>query len=206
MVRKTKEEAEATRQALLDSALIVFSQKGYAAARLEDVAEHAGVSRGAIYWHFGSKADLYNTLVSETLGRIQGVVDRAVRRGGSYLDIQRRVMIYIITLLEEDETYRAIQELTLFKTGLAPELEEGMRQKQQGMRQVEEEVAGYFRQGIELGEVRADLDPVMVSRSMLAYINGITLNWLLNPQAFSLRESAPALVDIFIRGIAARPE
>ncbi|HEY7349454.1 MAG TPA: TetR family transcriptional regulator [Ktedonobacterales bacterium] len=205
MARKTKEEAAATRQALLDAALIVFSQKGYAAARLEEIAENAGVSRGAIYWHFGSKAELYSILVDETMGRIQGVVDRAVSGGGSWLDIQRRVMIYIITLLEEDETYRAVQELTILKTGLAPELGEGMRKKQEAMRQLEEEIAGYYREGIALGEVRANLDPVIAARAMLAYLNGVSLNWLLDQQAFSLRESAPALVDVFMYDIAARP-
>src|ERR1051326_3479622 len=78
MVRKTKEEAAATRKALLDAALIVFSQKGYTAARLEDVAEHAGVSRGAIYWHFHSKAELYNTLVEETSAQTEEVIQRGI--------------------------------------------------------------------------------------------------------------------------------
>ncbi len=205
MARKTKEEAAATRQALLEAALKVFSRQGYAAARLEDVAEQAGVTRGAIYWHFKNKADLYNTLVGETLGGIQGVVDRAVGEGGTFLEIQRRVMIYIITLPEVDEVYREVMELTILKTGYEPELQEGLRAKNAAARQIEAELAGYFRQGIELGEVRADLDPVIGARSMMAYINGILLNWLLDQQAFSLRENTPALVDVYIRGIAARP-
>ena len=64
-MRRTKEEAEQTRQDLLDAALTVFSQKGYTATRLEDVARTAGVTRGAIYHHFGSKADLYGALIEE---------------------------------------------------------------------------------------------------------------------------------------------
>ena len=63
MMRRTKEEAEQTRQDLLDAALTVFSQKGYTATRLEDVARAAGVTRGAIYHHFGSKAELYSALI-----------------------------------------------------------------------------------------------------------------------------------------------
>ena len=205
MARKTKEDAEVTRQNLLGAALKVFSRQGYTAARLEDVAEEAGVTRGAIYWHFKNKADLYNTLVAETLGGIQSVVDRAVRRGGSFLEIQRRVMIYITTLSEVDEVYRAVMELTVLKTGYEPELQEGLRAKNKAARQVETELAGYFRMGIAIGEVRAELDPVIAARSMMAYMNGILLNWLMDQQAFSLRECVPALVDIYIRGIAARP-
>ncbi len=205
MARKTKEDAEVTRKNLLSGALKVFSRQGYAAARLEDIAEEAGVTRGAIYWHFKNKADLYNTLVGETLSGIQSVVDRAVRQGGTFLEIQRRVMIYLTTLPEVDEVYRAVMELTILKTGYEPELEEGLRTKKELSRQVEMELAGYFRMGIAIGEVRADLDPVIAARSMLAYINGIMVNWLMDQQAFSLRQCAPALIDIYIRGIAARP-
>lgn len=205
MARKTKEDAEVTRQNLLGAALKVFSRQGYASARLEDVAEEAGVTRGAIYWHFKNKADLYNTLVAETLGGIQSVVDRAVRQGGTFLEIQRRVMIYITTLPEVDEVYRAVMELTILKTGYEPELQEGLRAKNEAAQQVEEELAGYFRMGIAIGEVRAELDPVIAARSMMAYMNGILLNWLMDQQAFSLRQCVPALIDIYIRGIAARP-
>lgn len=205
MVRKTKEEAAVTRQRLLDAALKVFSRRGYAAARLEDIADEAGVTRGAIYWHFKNKADLYNTLVGETLGGIQGVVDRAVGQGGTFLEIQRRVMIYITTLPEVDETYRAVMELTVLKTGYAPELAEGLRAKNEASRQLEAELAGYYRMGIEEGEVRADLDPAIAARSMLAFMNGIWLSWLVDQTAFSLRKSVPAMVDIYIRGIAAHP-
>ena len=64
-MRRTKEEAAITREQLLSKALRVFSKMGYAATTLEDIAREAEVTRGAIYWHFGSKAELYNTLIRE---------------------------------------------------------------------------------------------------------------------------------------------
>jgi TetR/AcrR family acrAB operon transcriptional repressor len=203
MVRKSKEEAEATRKALLDAALIVFSQKGYAAARLEDVAEHAGVSRGAIYWHFHSKAELYNTLVDSV--QVEKVIKQAIAEGHSVLDIHRRIMIGLLVLVEEDATYRAVQELVLFKTEVTPELEEGTRTKAAALRETEDRIAQSFRAGIAAGEIRAELDPVIGARAAMTYINGIIFTWLIDQQAFSLREDAPALVDIFLRGIAAHP-
>jgi TetR/AcrR family acrAB operon transcriptional repressor len=204
MVRKTKEEAAATRQALLDAALFVFSQKGYTAASLEEIAEHAGVSRGAIYWHFHSKADLYNTLVGETAALTEGVIQRAVAQGSSILETHRRIMIGLLLLMEEDATYRAVQELVLFKTEITPELQEGINVKAAALRQVEERVTASLRAGIAAGEFRADLDPVIGARGALTYINGIIFTWLIDQHAFSLRESAAALVDIYIQGIAAQ--
>lgn len=205
MVRKNKEEAAATRKALLDAALIVFSQKGYAAARLEDVAEHAGVSRGAIYWHFHSKAELYNRMVEEIWSRAGGIVDQAIAGGGTYLEVTRRIMIRLLEYLEEDATYRAVAELTSFRTEYTPELEEGMQLKRQVVRDVQQEIKRGFEVGIASGELRADLDPTTAARSMFSYLQGISLVWLIDQQAFSLREDAPALVDVFLRGIAARP-
>ncbi len=82
-MRRTKEEAEITRQEIVKAGLRAFANKGYAAARLEDVAEEAGVTRGAIYWHFENKEDLYIQLMEQTLERYKRQVHRALEIEGS---------------------------------------------------------------------------------------------------------------------------
>ena len=62
MVRKTKEDTEQTYTALLDAAERVFKDKGVAAATLNDIAGAAGMTRGAIYWHFKDKEELFDAL------------------------------------------------------------------------------------------------------------------------------------------------
>src|SRR5260221_10177001 len=205
-MRKTKEEAAETRQALLRAALAVFSRQGYAATRLEDVAHEAGVTRGAIYWHFKSKADLYNTLALETAAQGQEIIAQASRGARSFLDATRRFMVRLLQYLEEDATFRAVQALMIFKTRFSPDLQGGMAIKIEGMRAQELALTEQMRQGIAAGEIRADLDPVEGARALIAYLNGVMVTWLLNPQAFSLKASAPGLVDIFLRGIAAQSE
>lgn len=66
MVRRTKADAEATRDQLLDAAQTVFYEKGVAGASLAEVAKEAGLTRGAIYWHFEDKVDLFNALLRRT--------------------------------------------------------------------------------------------------------------------------------------------
>jgi len=66
-MRRTKEEAEQTRQQILDAALLIFSQKGFQATRLQDIATEAGATRGAIYHHFQNKAGLYKSLIEEAM-------------------------------------------------------------------------------------------------------------------------------------------
>ena len=60
MARRTKEDAEATRNKLLDAAAEVFFAKGVAGASLSEVAQAAGLTRGAIYWHLKDKVDLFD--------------------------------------------------------------------------------------------------------------------------------------------------
>ena len=58
MPRKTKEEAEKTRQLLLDTALTLFAERGISATSLKEVAAAAGLTHGALYWHFKNRTDL----------------------------------------------------------------------------------------------------------------------------------------------------
>lgn len=82
-MRRTKEEAAQTRQDLLAAALTVFSRKGYEAARLEDIAEIAGVTRGAIYFHFDNKAGLFMALVEDASALGGQAIDQAVKQGAA---------------------------------------------------------------------------------------------------------------------------
>jgi TetR/AcrR family acrAB operon transcriptional repressor len=205
-MRRTKEEAAETRQALLDAALRVFSRQGYAGTRLEDVAAEADMTRGAIYWHFKSKADLYNTLVAEVSLRAGRAADLARIEGGDPLENFRRIMIRMLELVEEDAQYRAVLELTLLKTELTPELEGGMHIKVEAIRAGQAQLKDVLRGGIERGLVRRDLDPAEGARAYFSLVNGAVMLWLLDPGAFSLKASAPALVEVYVRGIAAQPQ
>src|SRR5512139_238056 len=146
-MRRTKEEAAITRATVLKAALSVFSAKGYAAATLDDVASAAKVTRGAIYWHFKSKADLYNTLTGELSTRGANLVQQAVAQGGTFLEILRRVFVSQCALIEEDKEARAVMELALFKTGLNRELQAGQRKQLDAGAALLENITETMRQG-----------------------------------------------------------
>jgi len=200
-MRRTKEEAAITREQLLKKALGVFSKKGYASTTLEDIAHEAEVTRGAIYWHFGSKAELYNTLIREYSSRGSLIVQKAVAEGGSFLDILRRAFIMQLHAIEEDKELRALMELALFKTGLVAELEEGRQQQIKSGLILIENMAGIMQQGIGLGFMRSDIGPKEMARAYLAFQNGLIQLWLTIPSEFSLKASAGSFADILIAGI-----
>jgi TetR/AcrR family acrAB operon transcriptional repressor len=62
MARKTKEEAEKTRKDLIAAARTVFHECGVSRSTLEKIAKEAGVTRGALYWHFKDKAALFSAM------------------------------------------------------------------------------------------------------------------------------------------------
>ena len=200
-MRRIKEEADKTRQTILDAALTVFSSKGYHPARLQDIAEAAGVTRGAIYYHFGSKADLYISLVRESAEQLNTVISRAIEGGGSFREVATRVLVNGWSLLEEDPQLAKVVELFNFKTGFTAELEEiNLQRKEEAITQVVF-IAGFFQRAIDKGELNSGLDPELAARAFMACQNGIMNLWLSNKEAFSLKKSAPALAATFFQGI-----
>jgi TetR/AcrR family transcriptional regulator, acrAB operon repressor len=200
-MRRTKEEAAVTRATVLKTALSVFSARGYAAATLDDVAKAAKVTRGAIYWHFKSKADLYNILIQEFSARGAMVVQQAIAEGGGLIEILRRIFVRVCTVIEEDKELRAVMELTLFKTGLDPDLQAGRKKQIEEGNALLKGITEAMRQGIAQAELRDDIDPADMARAFIALENGAIQLWLLSPKSFSLKSSAESFANILVAGL-----
>ena len=87
MARKCKEDAEKTRLAVLESALDVFSDKGYAKATFDEIAARAGFTKGAVYWYFRNKADLVAVLILEYVGAKRQEVMKLLPAGDTFDDL-----------------------------------------------------------------------------------------------------------------------
>ncbi|MBP3687233.1 MAG: TetR family transcriptional regulator [Alphaproteobacteria bacterium] len=87
MARKCKEDAEKTRLAVLESALDVFSDKGYAKATFDEIAARAGFTKGAVYWYFRNKADLVAALILEYVGAKRQEVMKLLPAGDTFDDL-----------------------------------------------------------------------------------------------------------------------
>jgi len=200
-MRRTKEDALLTREEILTAALQAFSQQGYSATRLEDIAHTAGVTRGAIYHHFGSKEELYIALVTEKSSGINELAAEIIGQGGTPLETLRRFLVSIFKYAEQDEEYRALLELTVSKVEISEGLESITRDTIKGRRQL----AAYFQellsQGIQAGEIRSDLPVETAAFALISFMNGVGLIWIQDPQAFSLQRDAEELVDVFLKGI-----
>jgi TetR/AcrR family transcriptional regulator, acrAB operon repressor len=200
-LRRTKEEAAATRELLLNTALTVFGSKGYAATTLDDIARAASVTRGAIYWHFGGKDELYTTLVRERFARASTIFESIFSQGGSPLQMLRLFMLRFLEYLEDDPEYRAVLELTIFKTEVGPDLASGMQEKQLANQAMIASIERLLREAIAAREVKSDIDVATAALVIMGFLSGITTLWLQSPFAFSLKARAHNLVDTFLNGL-----
>ena len=203
-MRRTKTEAEITRQNLLDAALNVFSRKGYAATRLEDIAAEANVTRGAIYHHFGGKPELYETLVGESAMEVVPLMEEAVRDGQDTIDSLHRVFTLPLIYATTNPRYRAVSELMMFKTEATEELSDGWNEKIRLNIQWVQTVSVLVEKGQAIGEIRADLEPRDVVVGLLSLQGGLLAMWMMNPGLIDLEARADHIADIYLRGISAK--
>jgi len=201
-MRRTKEEAALTREQLLYAALTVFRSQGYTRTTLDDIAAAAGVTRGAIYWHFGGKAELYNALISEHLTRAYTVFEHVLAQAGTPMDRLRRFMRRFLEYLEEDADYRAVLELKLLMTEVTPELVGGLQRMNQRNDVSLDTLMQLIQTALMAGEVRSGVEPRTAALIVMGFLGGITSLWLQQPTSFSLKACASVLVDTFLQGIA----
>ena len=203
-MKRTKEEADQTRQALLDAALATFSRKGFAATRLEEIAEAAKVTRGAIYHHFRNKLDLYRTLIGEGSQRGGAAIQRAISEGGSFVDVCTHILVYSLSLLEDDRQFREVMALSLSMSEQTPELSPIAKMRAEQATALVDSIAAYMQQGIAQGVLRPDVEPLTVARAFLAYQNGLISLWLANRGAFSIKASATEFASVLMEGLVRR--
>jgi AcrR family transcriptional regulator len=158
---------EARPQEILDAALAVFAQKGFSAARMEDISRRAGVTKGTIYLYFESKEALFKALVRESLApTIQGVIERAQAYDGPSRDLLVLVLSTVGGFIRTSDRV-VLPKIVIAEAGNFPELVRFYREEviDKGLRLLETIVA----RGIARGEFRK-VDPAHVARLCIAPI------------------------------------
>ncbi|MEW6332613.1 MAG: TetR family transcriptional regulator [Pseudomonadota bacterium] len=202
MVRRTKEEALETRDRILDTAEKVFLKKGVAATSLADVADAAGVTRGAIYWHFKNKADLFDAMMQ----RVSLPMEEMVARAGDEniedpLAYVRGCALAVLERVTTDPQSRRVAEISRYKVEYADEMEP-LRARHIECRT---ECLGRIERGLRNAAKRGLLDrsvnPRIAAVGLHALVDGLITNWVLDPKYVPLAKSAGPLIDGYLDGL-----
>jgi TetR/AcrR family acrAB operon transcriptional repressor len=190
-MRRTKEDAEKTRQTVLEAALTLFSRDGYSLTTLSRIAKEAGCSRGPIYWHFQTKDDLYEAVLTYSQEPLEGLVAECTGMRETPVEAMDHFVERWLGLLANNRKYRQSFEILLNKT----ELTDAMSRTLKRERALTDSIISLFQdlvaQAVEHGSIAADEDPKGLGLLSYTYLMGITQTWLFSPKLFSLKEETP---------------
>jgi len=200
MVRKTKAEAAETRHHILDAAEQMFLAQGVARTSLQQVAEAAGVTRGAVYWHFKDKADLFSAMMDRVTMPCEAAMTEALARPSE--EALAGMAAMAMTPLRELATQAQVQRVfsiamhyTEYTEELAP-----VRQRHH------ESVTSFVEQlQTMLGRAGQHLRPGLDTRSaalgLFALVDGLMRHWTLAPESFNLVAVGEQSIHSYLAGL-----
>ncbi|WP_331372842.1 TetR family transcriptional regulator [Sinorhizobium chiapasense] len=197
-MRRTKADAEATRQKILNAAERVFYAKGVSNTTLEEVAKAAGVTRGAIYWHFANKTDLFLALYDAVPLPQEDMIAREIETEASdTLAIVESATVDWLETLARDEQRQRILAIMLrcdYDSDMSAVL---VRQKEIDERH-DAVLELAFARALERGQLQANWTPASAARALRWLMMGLCTEWLLFGRRFDLAaEGRDALKRLF---------
>jgi len=205
MPRNTKAEAEVTRLRILDAAEQVFHAQGVSGTSLQEIATAAGVTRGAIYWHFKDKADVFDAMfervrlpIEESQARLRSAPHASV------LHMLRVQMLDILARLAGDERMQRVLNIATCKIEHVGDLATVRLRRLNARHGHIEELARTLRQGQQLGEVVKRPPAGQLAIGLHALLDGLLLNWVLDPEAYDLQAVGARVLDVYLAGLTAR--
>jgi TetR/AcrR family acrAB operon transcriptional repressor len=206
MVRRTKEEALETRAGILDAAEKVFFEKGVSRTSLADIAQAAGVTRGAIYWHFANKGDLFTEMFDRVLLPLDEL--KAASINPEEADPLGR-LIEICTLCLRDTAAdprrRRVFDILFLKCEFVEDMGPVMVRYQTNMREGLGKIEIGLRNAISKGQMPPDLDTKLAATMLHAFVGGSLRDMLILPDSTDFAKHAQQMVEAMFDALRLSP-
>jgi TetR/AcrR family acrAB operon transcriptional repressor len=204
MVRRTKADALATRNSLLDAAEHLFQAHGVSRTSLNEIATTAGTTRGAIYWHFKDKADLFKAMMERaTLPLQTGFPNEEipVTELPAPLHSLRAGLRNVLHQMATDDRLRRVFEVVTFQV----EYNSDMTAVREWHLHMRNRHLALSMQILAEAADRAGLTlPLPLHSATLGLhfvMDGLKRNWLLDPTAFDLESVGEQTMDAYLKGL-----
>lgn len=204
MGRRSKSDALVTRNNLLDAAERLFHAKGVSRTSLQDIATEAGTTRGAIYWHFQDKGDLFNAMMDRVTLPIEETLRKAaddVTEGTSNLRSLCTHLLDAVDRIQYDEQSRRVFDIATRKIEFVEELSAVVQRRAQGIA----DMVAWTQVAIER-EAAARKTALPMSSHLAALglhlqMESLIAHWLGDPTALDLGTTATDLINNHLRGL-----
>jgi TetR/AcrR family acrAB operon transcriptional repressor len=204
MARRTKEEAAATRDSILDAAEKLFVEQGVSRTTLQHIASAAGVTRGAIYWHFDDKGALFNAMMERAILPLEAemqVLDQA-ESDDPLVDL-RNYMLAVLRRTVEDPGARRVFEIATLKVEFVGEMDAVRQRRQQNMANWMSRAERRIRLAADKGLIGGGVEPDRLALALWIMIDGLIRTWMFDPQGFDLLRMGQCVIDPYLDGLRA---
>ena len=204
MARRTKQEAQATRSHILDTAELVFEQRGVSGTSLHEIAKAAGVTRGAIYWHFEDKADLFNAMMERaTMPLEEGGGVCGFENSELSLAQMRDGFVAVLRQVVADPQMKRVFGIATHKVEYIGEMD-AVRERRLSIRNgCLADVERTLKQAMQRGELTRRMPARAAAVGLHALLDGLLQNWMLDPTGFNLVKVGTQVLDAYFAGLAA---
>lgn len=190
-----------TRNRILDCAERVFGERGVSRTSLQDVAEAAGVTRGAIYWHFQDKADLFSAMLDRVCLPIEDSIsgwDAAL--ADDPLGALRKSLQTLFARVSHDDRARRVFEIATHKVEYVDELTAVRERRMKSCADYLALTERALRAAKAQGSCHSTASPKAVAIGLHALVDGLIANWTLDSAAFNLERVGRIAVDNYLAG------
>jgi AcrR family transcriptional regulator len=196
-----QQRAKETRERIIDCAARVFARRGYGQATVQDIADEADISMGALYHHFASKEELFRAIVEDHVRR--DVLDYQPQPASSTRDAIERFVAFMIEHLRDEPEYRGLA-MELWAQGAR---EEWARETcAESFRTFRGLLARLLTIAQEAGIARRDLDIESSTTLLEAMFLGMEAQWSVEPELGDLERLATTWADLLERFIRTESE
>ena len=194
-MRKTKAEAQKTREQLLQSALDTFYRQGVAKTPLQAIARNAGVTRGALYWHFKNKEELFEELFRQTFENFSTTFSDGLKKA----DKQglRQLLNSIFVHIKHDKLHYKLFVITHLKCEYTEENKAIMAVQKKYLALWEEQLREIVLRCTARNELPGDLHIDLAITYLRATICGLMEKWL-HEDDLDLEAVVPPIIDTAI--------
>lgn len=205
--RRTKTDAQATRNALLDAAERLFDEKGVSRTSLQDIAAAAGATRGAIYWHFKDKADLFNAMMERATGPLEQLAEVPhANASAPGMDHVFETMVEALRRIATDASLRRVMQIGIHRVEYVAELDAVQARHLNMHRQWLARNRSALESAFAERPWPATTPPEMAALGLQVLVEGLLQSWLLDTTAFDLVQAGRSTIAIYLRGLGLEVE
>lgn len=193
-MRRTKQQSEQTRQRILTAARRAFARYGVTRTTLDHVAKLAGVTRGAIYWHFSNKLALFQAMRERVSLPLVDQTDFVSLHDADPLRAVEDFLRGIMHGIESDLATRQTFQITVLKCEYVDEFEPELKRQLKRCSELLPKLTLAYARAKHVGVLRAGLKPELAALDTCAFATGLFRLWLLDTDGALVRNRVGDLI------------